>query len=234
MLLAVSLHARSQEGYGYFNSLAVGVDVSTNGIGFDVATPIGNHLALRAGMNFMPGITFNTDADVDVAAQGYSGSTSIDLEGGLKRTQGEILLNVYPFKSLGLFVCGGAAFGGGTLVSIDGHSDELAGLAAEGEAAGVEIGDYTIPVDENGNVKGGLRVNNFRPYLGLGFGRAVPQKRLGFMVELGVQFHGTPEVYTDYGSLQDLTAEADNTFTDIINKITVYPVLKFRLSGKIF
>ena len=42
------------------------------------------------------------------------------------------------------------------------------------------------------------------------------------MFELGVQFHGTPEVY------------ADNEFSDIIDKLTVYPVLKFRLSGRIF
>jgi hypothetical protein len=28
--------------------------------------------------------------------------------------------------------------------------------------------------------------------------------------------------------------EADNEFTDIMNKITVYPVMRFRICGKIF
>ena len=44
------------------------------------------------------------------------------------------------------------------------------------------------------------------------------------------------ETFTEYpnGDLSDLTAEADNDFTDIIDKLTVYPVLKFRLCGKIF
>lgn len=111
---------------------------------------------------------------------------------------------------------------------------KLAELIKEGQEVGIEIGNYRIPVDQNGNISGGLKVSSFRPYLGLGFGRAIPKKRIGFMFEMGVQFHNTPKVYTNNGDLSDLTAEADNDFTDIIDKLTVYPVLKFRLCGKIF
>ena len=100
--------------------------------------------------------------------------------------------------------------------------DELKELVAEAGKAGVVIGDYTIPVDKNGNVSGGLKVSNFRPYVGLGFGRAVPKKRLGVMFELGVQFHGKPDVYPD------------DTFSKIMDKLTVYPVMKIRLCGRIF
>ena len=94
----------------------------------------------------------------------------------------------------------------------------------------------SYPVDENGNVSGGLRVNSFRPYVGLGFGRVVPKKRISVMFELGVQFHGKPEVYTNYGDVSQLMAEldADDTFSDIMDKLTFYPVLKLRLCGRIF
>lgn len=156
------------------------------------------------------------------------------MEGSLARTTGALLLNVYPFKSSSFFVCGGAYFGGAKFIKIEGHSDELQQLVTEGKEAGIEIGDYFIPVDKNGNVNGGLKVNSFRPYLGLGFGRAVPKKRIGFMFELGVQFHGTPEVYADNAELTAINTVADNEFSDIIDKLTVYPVLKFRLSGRIF
>lgn len=185
----------------------------------------------------MPNFTYTTDVDVDVdMGDMYEGDvpTVIDVEGSLKRTSGEVLLNVYPFKSSSFFLCGGAYFGGKELVKIDGHSDELAQLISEGKEAGIEIGNYRIPVDRDGNISGGLKVSSFRPYAGLGFGRAVPRKRIGFMFELGVQFHKTPEVYTNAGDLSDLAAEADNDFTDIIDKLTVYPVLKFRLCGRIF
>lgn len=222
---------------GIFNSLAVGVSAGTTGIGIDVASPIGSYLTVRAGISFMPNFTLSTDVDVNFSDE-FEGAPdipeNINVEGGIGRTAGELLLNVYPFKSSSFFVCGGAYFGGGKLIKIKGHSDRLEELIAEGGKAGIEIGDYSIPVDENGNVSGGLKVASFRPYLGLGFGRAVPKNRLGFMFELGVQFHNTPKVYTSNGDLTNLTAEADNDFTDIIDKLTVYPVLKFRLCGKIF
>lgn len=221
--------------FGIFNHLAVGVSVGTPGIGVDVASPIGNYLALRAGVSFMPNFTFNSDVDVDLDIQEYGEeSTELEVEGSLGRTSGELLLNVYPFRRSSFFVCGGAYFGGGKLVKIKGHSDELRDLVSQGNTAGIEIGDYTIPVDANGDVAGGLKVSSFRPYLGLGFGRAVPKKRVGFMFELGVQFHKTPEVYSDSGKLQQLGEMADNDFSDIIDQLTVYPVLKFRLCGRIF
>jgi hypothetical protein len=76
-------------------------------------------------------------------------------------------------------------------------------------------------------------VKESRPYFGIGFGRAVPKKRVGFMFELGAQLHGTPEIYTNTGKLEILTEEADNKYSDIINNVKVYPVLKFRLCGRI-
>ena len=73
-----------------------------------------------------------------------------------------------------------------------------------------------------------------RPYLGVGFGRAVPKKRIGVQFELGVQFHGTPKVYTDAGILGSTSTDGDDSFTKIIDKLTVYPVMKLRFCGRLF
>lgn len=221
---------------GFFNSLAVGVNVGSTGVGFDVATPVGRFLAVRAGAEFMPNINFHTDVDVDVVTSVSSATnvSSLEVEGALKRVSGDLLVNLYPIPSVGFFVCAGAYFGGEELIKVKGHSAELAEMIEQGSHAGIEIGDYSIPVDQNGNVMGGLKVSKVRPYVGLGFGRAVPNSRLGFMVDLGVQIHGTPEVYSDSGDLRKLAQEADNDFTKVIDKLKVYPVLKFRLCGKIF
>mgnify|MGYP001517830762 CR=1 FL=1 len=171
---------------GIFNSVAVGLGVGTTGINIDVASPIGNHFALRGEVNIMPGFSYSDEVDASVlnsaTEQVYA---PINVEGSLARTTGALLLNVYPFKSSSFFVCGGAYCGGAKFIKIEGHSDE-------------------------------------------------PKKRIGFMFELGVQFHGTPEVYADNAELTAINTVADNEFSDIIDKLTVYPVLKFRLSGRIF
>ena len=243
-LLTIGAHLHAQEKQdrklGYFKSFAIGVNIGTTGWGVDIATPIGQYLALRAGVTIMPNISYSDDVDVSID---YNSSyypdgnipSSIEVEGGIGRTAGEILLNLYPFKRSSFFLTGGAVFGGDKLIKVKGHSDELANLQSQAGNFGIEIGDYTIPVDKNGNVSGGIKVSSFRPYLGLGFGRIVPKnKRIGFLFELGVQIHGTPEVYTDYGSLGTLLEEADNDFSEILDKVTVYPVMRFRLCGKFF
>ena len=237
LLLGQAVHAQKE--LGIFNSLAVGLNVGSTGIGVDVATPITEYVMLRGGISFMPGITINTDVKVEVDdPTGQMGSfpARVDLEGSMKRMQGELIASVYPFPSFPFFISAGAYFGGDKLVTIEGHSEELKNYIAQGEEFGVVIGDYVLPVDKNGNVSGGLKVKAVRPYVGIGFGRVVPKKRLGFSGELGVQVHGRPEVYTNYGNLDDLMSELgpDDDFTKIIDKLTVYPVLKLRLTGRIF
>lgn len=238
-LFSLSLQAQENE-FGYFNSLSIGASIGTTGWGIDVATPLGNHLALRAGFTIMPNISYsdNVDVSININSSYYPNGqipASIKAEGSMGRTSGELLLNYYPFKKSSFFLTGGAVFGGDKLIKVKGHSDELAQYQELAGKAGIEIGDYTIPVDQNGNVSGGIKVSSFRPYIGLGFGRIVPKnKRVGFLFELGVQVHGTPEVYTDYGNLEALEEKADNDFSEILDKVTVYPVLRFRLCGKIF
>ena len=45
--------------YGIFNHLGAAVSVGTDGIGFDVASPLTNYVALRAGVSFWPKIKFS-------------------------------------------------------------------------------------------------------------------------------------------------------------------------------
>ncbi|MDY4551948.1 MAG: hypothetical protein SPD54_09085 [Parabacteroides sp.] len=236
LLICGGHRVMAQADYGYFNSLGLGLSVSTVGVGLEVSTPIGNYLALRGGVSFMPKFTVTDEVNADLKGvpQGYPQSAEVELEGSTKRTTGELLVNLYPFRSNGFFVAAGASFGGDKFVQITGHSDELQQLIAAGGSAGLQIGDVSIPVDQNGNVSGGLKVSAVRPYVGLGYGRAVPSKRINFMLDAGVQLHGTPEVYSDFGQVDQLMAEVDNDFTDIINKLKVYPVIRFRICGKLF
>lgn len=112
---------------------------------------------------------------------------------------------------------------------------------------GAELGDYFVTPDpaDNGDVKAYAMVNSFRPYLGLGFGRSVPKGRIGCQFDLGVQFWGKPEVFVPTynkttGSYQSEKIDPENAGDDAgkvlktISKISVYPVLNFRLVGRIF
>lgn len=227
----------AQKELGMFNSVSIGTGVSTTGIDINLAVPVTHHFAIRGGISFMPNITFNTDVNADVNIEGQTKNYTVDLEGGLKRTTANLLFSYYPFKKNTFFVTAGAYFGGSSMVEIKGHSDEIAKDLAQAEntGAGIVIGGQELPVDKQGNVAGGLEVSGFRPYIGLGFGRPVPKKRVGVLFELGVQFHGTPELYTDNGNVSTAgLTDNDDTFTKIIDKLTVYPTMKLHVYFRAF
>ena len=215
-----------------FNHLGVGAHVATTGFGFEVASPITKYVTARAGVTIMPGITFNTDVE-GYFDTGYGDQEfEMKLKGNLSRVQGSLIFNVYPFPSKTFYVAAGAYFGGSKVIKITGHSDEIATMSNDNPY--VEVGEYKLPVDKNGNVDGGIKVNGFRPYFGIGFGRPVPKHRISVSGELGVQLHGTPKLYTNIGELEGLKEASDDDFQDIMDKLTVYPVLKITINGRIF
>ena len=63
----------------------------------------------------------------------------------------------------------------------------------------------------------------------------MPKGRLNFGVELGVQFHGKIKLYTQDTELTKIPElENDDDWQKWMDKLTVYPVLKLTLSGRIF
>lgn len=219
-----------------FNHLGVGVHAATTGFGFEVATPVTHFAALRAGATFMPGISFNTTFDgyydvPDAYKEYHDGYFEVDTKASLKRTQGDVILNIYPFPfHSSFFIAAGGYFGGSQIIGISGHSDELVG-----KDAFIEIGDFQLPVDKNGNISGALKSKSFRPYLGLGFGRPVPKGRVNVGFEMGVQFMGKTKIYNGSEELRlNELLDNDDDWQKWMDKITVYPVLKLTISGRIF
>lgn len=230
ILLCAGL-STAQAAPNVFNHLGIGAAVGTNGVSFEVATPITGFVNLRAGVSYMPGITFNGDVDYSYETATVSRTGTATLKGDLGRVQGQVIFNVYPAPVVPFYIAVGAYFGGNKLIKISGHSPELATLVGNGSAV---IGGYEIPADPQGNVSGGFKVKDFRPYVGIGWGRAIPGKLVNFALDLGVQFQGKPELYTDYGEIDPAIVEDDNTFNKIADALKVYPTLTFKLNFRAF
>lgn len=225
------------EFYALGNRIGIGVGVGTEGIGIDAATCLTKYCSVRLGVNIMPDINFTTDVDVaGVDRFGSDFEGTMEAKASLKRTTVDLKFDCYPFPDASsFFVTAGFSFGGSKIIKITGHSDEFAQMAQQGADLGIDIDEYRIPINENGDAEGGVKVNGFRPYLGLGFGRLIPKGRVGCRFELGVQFHGKPEVYAE--GVDDLQAileeEAGDDISELMDKLTIYPVLKFSIRGRI-
>ena len=93
-------------------------------------------------------------------------------------------------------------------------------------------GSYIGP-DQQGNMRGEMRVNKFRPYIGIGVGRAVPKKRVGVLFDAGVQFWGRPKTYIQGIQVKKGDTDDLDTYFKYANKILVYPCISLRIVGRI-
>ena len=259
MLLAISLlpfaGASAQKSLGYFNTFGLGLSAGTEGWGANIAAPIGNHFDISVGFDKMPAIKVKGDIKIDksVGDLTYPDGTpfrirEVKVEGNIGRTTGHVRLDYYPFNRSSFFIAAGFSFGGDQLIKLKGHNDDIAdyyqkwldyGKRYEDVKINLDLDEYALPVSKNGDVDGYAKVSGFRPYVGLGVGRLVPKSRLAFRVELGAQFHGTPKLYykddkgADYELKKSNGQDSDDDISKILNKLTIYPVLKFSLHGRI-
>lgn len=175
--------------------------------------------------------------------------TDVDLKAKLGLINGKILVDYYPWSKSSFHITAGAYFGSSKLVKVDGYLPQQTidvvntankYLADQGQSdrlsTTVSVGDKDIDVNDlNGHVDAYIKTNGFKPYLGIGFGRAVPNNRIGVQFDLGAMFHGRPKIGSSNGDVSEaLNTEAEGDFTRIMRKVVVYPVISIKLVGKIF
>jgi hypothetical protein len=257
-----------EDDYGFFNHVSFSVSGGTTGIGFELAAPMTANFAVRAGYSFMPKIKYSQKLTLDkgdLAAFYVNGHYvhEVDLEGKLNMGDFSLMFDWYPWKNSSFRITAGAYIGKSDVVTVTNKepfmNPEYAGKAGiDLSRTGSNIMEkYTIVTDAAGNVDAKLKVNGFKPYIGIGFGRAVPRKSIGLQFDLGVQFWGKPELQTNLmyydGEQGDFVtryekiekgritrSNEDKDYKDLrdavktIEAISVYPVLTLRFVGRIF
>lgn len=123
------------ENFEIFRHVGGNLNVGTEGIGFDVATPVTDYLEVSAGMSFMPG--FKVDGDVKVKPIRITDVTtipmeSVNIEGKFARTTANFKVSCYPFGTQNaLFVAAGFSFGGKKIAKLKGHSENVKNFMAD-------------------------------------------------------------------------------------------------------
>ena len=243
MMLGNVSAVQAQDDNNLFNHLAAAVNVGTTGIGFEVATPITNYVALRAGMDIMPQFKYSSTVSLGAPGglpTGYNFPNDVKLEGKLKLTNGKFLVDAYPFLNSAFHVTVGAYFGNRDVINVynkeDGALKDVSDYNAQPGVTqvGAKIGDYLLTPDQYGNVKGSVKTNGFRPYFGVGFGRAVPQKhRFAFGFDMGVMLWGSPKFYHEDHELQKENLDGGGGFVKTVSKISVWPCVSIKMAGRI-
>lgn len=245
------------EEFGLFDHLSAGISLGTTGIGFEVAAPVTDYLQARVGYSFMPKIKVKGDQSLKSTNaifkkdDGTGYYDEISYEGELNMNDFKLLVDFYPFKRSTFRVTAGAYIGPSKIISANTTKTFLNSTywGNSGPELGKGADSYTVVSEKDGSVNVDLKVNGFKPYLGIGFGRAVPKGRVSVCFDLGVEFWGKPGLWTNISDINGVSyqeVDKDKIINDeeyckdirdglkTGNKIIAYPVLTLRVNGRIF
>ena len=243
LCVAAALLFPAHAGAQVFNHLSAGIGFGTDALNIQIAAPLGSHVDVIAGYGIGLGVINFTVKDFTLPDPASSSNVNTPLKLGMGMNDGRLLFNIYPGKG-GFHFTVGAYMGASRFVS-----GKITNLPAAYNTAGLEVDGYLVKAT-NGEMAVDLCANGIgshafavKPYVGIGFGRAVPQKAVSFSVDLGAQYQGKPGVWAKGEGLTGRIAEVQITEKDLkeISKVdefgkymTFWPTLTFHLYVKLF
>ena len=261
LLLPVSVSA---QGGGSAFSMAAGVSLGVmDGAGVGLAFGATDWLRVRAGYSVVPSFVI-PEYSADVPKFGNNPAFSTALTGRLPGS-GNLLVDFHPGG--GSFrVTAGAFFGSGNMVKVyntkalpDSYHSVGVSYYVDGDTEDVSK-FYRIMSDAKGIMTGYLKSGAFRPFLGIGFGSAVPKHRIGAAFDLGVEYTGGLDLSADAtnikGDLENITINSAGVrktvhdmagssssvdkydkyidYIDKLHNLPVLPVMRFSIFVKLF
>jgi len=256
VIAALALAAPRAQAQDMFNHMALGATLGVDGIGLDLAMPMGSKFQLRAGGAFDPfSISFNQE--VSLGSFGSGGKTinlnNVPLTAStLKAGSAHLMADFYPSKG-GFHISAGVFFNirdNGKLISAKADLSKVLDKQNWGVGIGPE-GGFTVSTDEAGQLMMDIKTWAVNPYVGIGFGRALnPEKTFNFVFDmglmvLGASLHGynySKHIFDESKPVEDVLIKGDDVQSlnaqaaDLLNLLGVIPVpyIRFGFYFKLF
>jgi hypothetical protein len=241
VLFCLAVSATAQEP-GCFNHLAIGVKAGTAGVGAELAAPIGPFFQVRAGYAMVPPVSINREVSVPEhpGNQGSDkGEWTVNAKATPNLSNAELLLDIFPMEHSGFHITAGMMYGPKNAVKVHGSN-----FPEDYNRAGLNVDDYLVKA-QNGNIDGYIGLDALRPYLGVGFGRAVRTNRTVCVTcDLGAVYWGKPGLFAPgedvFGDWEDvrITSGAlngrDEGLIDKAEKLVVYPMINVHVFFNLF
>jgi len=203
---------------------ALGLNVGAQGFGADYAFKINHAVSVR-----LRGMTLNTGlSDVNYEIDGQN----VLVDASISQQQIDLIFDFYPSKNSSFkFMVGGSYFLSNT-ANIDIRLSDTLFIGDDGPDPD-NRGDFVFYPDDIGGIGLEATWNQFAPYIGIGFGRAVPKKRVGFGIELGTFYTGNIALNSSESGLMDVSEAEEAELEENLSSFNWYPQLNLRLAIKL-
>jgi hypothetical protein len=186
------------------------------GYGADFATRVNPHLILRAGVNFFQLEGFEVVRELagrSVLIVASNNTLSFDMMG-----------EYYPWQKSSFKLLFGASY-----------IQSLTANAMIMVTDPMMFGEIELTPEQVGEMEIELAYGGMAPFLGIGFGRSVPNKRIGLGLEVGSYYIGSPSVNMNASELLEpsASAEQEKRFEESFRTLSWLPAVKFRLAVRL-
>ncbi|MFY8019667.1 MAG: hypothetical protein ACOVP1_00665 [Bacteroidia bacterium] len=191
--------------------LAVSLSGGTLGAGIGIHKGLSPHFAIRA--SYFSG-------NLNQKAETSFGSDAVSLDANIKVGAVGLFLDMHPSKYSSFHFRTGLVYNFNNYqVDITPKGNQNYGFI---EYTPAQVGTITF------DIKGA----NYAPYLGIGFGRAIPKRRLGFGFDMGAFYHGDPITQLNCTGtfVPSNTPENQALLQKAFEGYNFYPFLNFNLS----
>jgi hypothetical protein len=193
---------------------AIGVNFSTNGVGIQFARDIGTSklLAFEIGASYLPYSISNMQLSLD--------GTKLNLNGDIKLGAINAMIDFYPMRNAFKFTAGLAYM-----------LTEASFTASPVDSA--KQGDIMISPEEQGIISIGATMGPIVPYVGIGFGRAVPKKRFSFNFEMGAYYINQPNISFKTTGMLEPTSTQQGVLQSNVDGYNWLPMMNMGFNFKI-
>ena len=193
---------------------AIAFSAGMPGVGMEYAYNINRHLNLRAGFMAFAFNDFNTDLEIS--------GQPVSINADLNSAAYDLFLEYQPSSNTAFKLVAGIGY----LNNIGVNTTVL--LSED-----IGFGDLIIDNEEIGEIGVDVAWNGLAPYIGFGFGRAIPKKRVGFGLEFGSYYAGGPDVTINATGMLANTSEEAAELQENLSSYAWVPRIMARLAIKL-
>lgn len=194
---------------------AVTLSFGTSGIGFGYARKLNSKFNGIIAYN----ISKIKDQEIDVTS--IIDNENVGFSGGTASTIIDLGAEYVPFNNSSFKL----TFGIGYLNDVN-----VNGTITYKE--GITVGDVDLEQESVGKIDVTSNWTGIAPFIGIGFGRAVPKKRFGFGVDIGTYYANAPTVYLVADKLLEPTEKEESTLQVAFESLRFIPRIQFRVAYK--
>lgn len=224
----------------FLSNFGVSVNAGLSGVGATASVALHPNLNLRVGYDgtmLSHKLTASDYIDLELDLEEGIPEPDVTLKGKLKGQGFYMLLDYNPFQDgFGAFhVTAGFYAGSGRLVQFDGQFDKQ-WIAANNinprEDLAIDIEDIKLFANPDGSFEAYVKSFAVKPYLGVGWGNAIPKGRVGFRFDFGLLFQGKPSLDSP-NMIGTLSQYEKDDWYKIFRKVVVWPQMSFQLTVRI-